>query len=119
MSSREQHSVSIARSRSIGRRRFLSGMTGAAVGMFACGPGRAQADADARLVVAYEDAGRPIALDFIGLSYESAILVAGDYFAPDNGSVLGLIRALGQNGVIRIGGNTSEHTVWRAQAKPA
>ena len=128
MPSRDQHPVSIAQSRSIGRRCFLGGMTGAAVGLFACRPGRAQADADARLVVAYEDAGRPIASNFIGLSYESAILVAGDYvaggyaagdyFAPDNGSVLGLIRALGDNGVIRIGGNTSERTVWRPQAEP-
>jgi len=67
--------------------------------------------------VAYEDAGRQIASDFIGLSYESAILVAADYFTPDNRSVLGLIRSLGPNGVIRIGGNTSERTVWRADTK--
>jgi hypothetical protein len=60
----------------------------------------------------------PIASDFIGLSYEFAILAAGDYFMPDNGPVLGLIRSLGENGVIRIGGNTSERTVWRSQAKP-
>src|SRR5262249_38052738 len=42
-----------------------------------------------------------------------------DYFAPDNASVLGLIRALGERGVIRIGGNTSERTVWRADASSA
>jgi hypothetical protein len=124
MSSRYQHSASIAHSQPIGRRRFLGGVAGTAAGILACGPARAQAGIDARLAVAYEDAGRPIASDFIGLSYESAILVAGDYvagdyFTPDNGSVLGLIRALGENGVIRIGGNTSEHTVWRLDAKPA
>jgi hypothetical protein len=56
--------------------------------------------------------------DFVGLSYESAILAPGNYFAPDNASVLGLISLLGQDGVIRIGGNTSERTVWRADAKP-
>jgi hypothetical protein len=70
------------------------------------------------LVVSSADAGVPLAPDFIGLSYESAILVAGDYLTPDNASVLGLIRALGDNGVIRIGGNTSERTVWRARAGP-
>jgi hypothetical protein len=88
------------------------------MGLLAYGSARAQSGAAAPLVVAYEDAGRPIAPDFIGLSYESAILVAGDYFAPDNGSVLGLIRALGADGVLRIGGNTSEHTVWDQQANP-
>jgi hypothetical protein len=104
---------------SVERRRFLSGMTGAAMGLLARATARAQTDGAALLAVAYEDAGAPIAADFVGLSYESAILAAGDYFTPDNGSVLGLIRSLGENGVIRIGGNTSERTVWRAEAKPA
>jgi hypothetical protein len=54
-------------------------------------------------------------LNFIGLSYESSILASGDYFTPENPSALGLIRSLGENGVIRIGGNTSERTVWGAQ----
>ncbi|HEY6996211.1 MAG TPA: glycosyl hydrolase family 79 C-terminal domain-containing protein [Xanthobacteraceae bacterium] len=80
---------------------------------------RAQSDAFARLTVGYEDPSRPIAPDFVGLSYESAILAAGDYFAPDNASVLGLVRLLGAEGVIRIGGNTSERTVWRAAGEPA
>jgi len=57
-------------------------------------------------------------LDFIGLSYESAILASGDYFTPENPSALGLIRSLGENGVIRIGGNTSERTVWGADRRP-
>jgi hypothetical protein len=108
---------------SIGRRRFLSGASSAALGLFAGGSNgaktsRAQTRADARLVVPAADTGLPLAPGFMGLSYESAILVAGDYFAPDNASVLGLIRGLGDNGVIRIGGNTSERTVWRAQAGP-
>jgi hypothetical protein len=104
---------------SIERRRFLSGVTSTALGLIACGPNRAQTGVDAHLVVSYEDAGRPIAVDFIGLSYESAILVAGNYFTPDNRSVLGLIQALGENGVIRIGGNTSERTAWRSDTGPA
>jgi hypothetical protein len=58
-------------------------------------------------------------LDFIGLSYESAILARGDYFTPGNASTLGLIRSLSKNGVIRIGGNTSERTVWVADRNPA
>jgi hypothetical protein len=39
------------------------------------------------------------------------------YFTPNNASTLGLIRSLGENGVIRIGGNTSERTVWAADEK--
>ena len=48
----------------------------------------------------------------------SAILAGADYFTPNNASTLGLIRALGENGVIRIGGNTSEGAVWGVDAKP-
>jgi hypothetical protein len=110
-------SAAMIRSRSNARRRFLRGAAGAAVALVVRGSARAQAPA--RLTVSYGDAGRPIASDFVGLSYESALLAAGDYFAVENASVLGLIRALGGNGVIRIGGNTSERTVWRPQDAPA
>jgi hypothetical protein len=106
-------------SRSVGRRRFLAGAGGIAAGMLARRFGQAQTDISAHLTVAYEDTGRQIAADFIGLSYESAILAGGNYFTPDDASVLGLIRLLGNDGVIRIGGNTSERTVWRADGKPA
>jgi hypothetical protein len=108
----------LLRSSPIERRRFLSGFTSTAMGLLARGTSRAQTRASALLVVGHEDAGQPITSDFIGLSYESAILAAGDYLTPDNRSVLGLIRSLGENGVIRIGGNTSEYTAWHAEAKP-
>jgi hypothetical protein len=105
---------------SIERRRFLSSAVSTAVGFLAPGSrtSGAQIDVSALLAVAYEGRGQLIASDFIGLSYESAILAAGDYFTPDNASVLGLVRLLGPNGVIRIGGNTSERTVWWANGKP-
>src|SRR5262245_8512613 len=99
------------------RRGFLRAVTASAIGLLARGGARAQSDATARLAVEYENAGQAIASDFVGLSYESAILAAGDYFSADNASVLGLIRALGAPGVVRIGGNTSERTVWRAEDK--
>jgi hypothetical protein len=103
----------------IARRGLLRGVAAAAAGLLVGSRARARADADALLTVDVRDAGRPIAPDFVGLSYESAILAAGDYFTPDNASVLGLIRRLGPNGVLRIGGNTSERTVWRAETAPA
>jgi hypothetical protein len=73
----------------------------------------------ARLSVDYEDAGRTIARDFIGLSYESAVVAANDFFTADNRTLLRLLRTLGSEGVLRIGGNTSERTVWRTQGTSA
>jgi hypothetical protein len=74
---------------------------------------RAEAALPASVTIEYEDPGRAIARDFLGLSYESALVASPDYFTPYNRSLLGLIRALGARGVIRIGGNTSERTVWK------
>jgi hypothetical protein len=105
--------------RCIGRREFLSGLAGATLVAPGIGPVRAQTGASVRVAIAYEHPGRPIAPDFIGLSYESAILSPGDYFAPDNAPMLGLLRTLGETGVLRIGGNTSERAVWNPGAPPA
>src|ERR1700730_3768984 len=99
------------------RRSFLNGLVGSAFGVL--DPGCSQETIfDASLTLDKDDVGQPIPPDFIGLSYESSILASGDYFTPDNASVLGLIRSLGDNGIIRIGGNTSERTVWRPEGKP-
>jgi hypothetical protein len=108
------------RSRTIPRRHFLGSAATAAAGLLVRGvnTGRAQSDTSAYLAVLYDEPGRQIAPDFVGLSFESAILAAADYFTADNASLLGLIRSLGANGVIRIGGDTSERTVWRPDAKP-
>ena len=108
------------RSRAIPRRRFLGSAATAAAGLLVRGvnTGRAQSDTSAYLAVLYDEPGRQIAPDFVGLSFESAILAANDYFTADNASLLGLIRSLGATGVIRIGGDTSERTVWRPDAKP-
>ena len=101
------------------RRSLVTGMTSTALGLCACEVGRAQAAIDVRVVVDDHIAGTQIPSDFIGLSYESAILAGGDYFTPSNTSLLGLIRLLGPNGVIRVGGNTSERTIWRVRDEPA
>jgi hypothetical protein len=77
-------------------------------GQSACAPSATLA----RLSVDYGNPGRPIPADFTGLSYESAILAANDFFTPDNRTLIRLPRTLGSRGVLRIGGNTSERTVW-------
>jgi hypothetical protein len=97
----------------IKRRTFLTGMTSTALGLSACRIARAQAGISVCVAVDYDGGGTQIPSDFIGLSYESAILAGGDYFTPDNKSVLGLIGLLGPSGIIRVGGNTSERTIWR------
>jgi len=75
--------------------------------------GSARGDtAPASVTIAYDEPGRAIAADFIGLSYESALIAAPNYFSPHNRSLLGLLRGLGARGVLRVGGNTSERTVW-------
>jgi hypothetical protein len=94
------------------RRLFLSGLAVTAASLAMGRPARAQAPADVSLSVGYESIGTPIPADFIGLSYESALLASSNYFSPGNLSVFGLLRALGANGVLRIGGNTSERTAW-------
>src|SRR5580704_17491298 len=100
------------------RRPFLIGAAATAASLLTPDTSRSQCDVGPRLAVAYDDPGQALASDFIGLSYESAILAGGDYFTPNNPSALGLIRLLGENGVIRIGGDTSERNVWGADRKP-
>jgi hypothetical protein len=68
---------------------------------------------NASVAVGYDQPGRAISEHFIGLSYESAILASPDYLSPHNLSVMGLLRGLGPGAVLRLGGNSSERTVWR------
>src|SRR5260370_22375440 len=119
-----RHAIPIALGRiwrtiaTMDRRRFLLGLAGGGAALL----GRASAQdgpAMARLGIDYEDAGRAIARDFIGLSYESAVVAANDFFTADNRTLLRLLRTLGPEGVLRIGGNTSERTLWRTQDTPA
>ena len=94
------------------RRKLLVGFVSTAVALGMRRQVRAQAPVDVLLSVGYESTGTLIPADFIGLSYESALLASSDYFTPHNPSVFGLLRGLGASGVLRIGGNTSERTVW-------
>jgi hypothetical protein len=56
-----------------------------------------------------------IGTDFIGLSYESAQLGNPKFFSGDNAALIGFVRRLGNSGVLRIGGNTSEYCYWTPQ----
>jgi hypothetical protein len=96
------------------RRSFLTGITSAALGVGTRRLAGAQEPDSLRISIQVAAAGGPyIPPDFIGLSYESAILADEDYISPYNTSLIGLIRRLGRAGVLRIGGNTSEDTIWK------
>jgi hypothetical protein len=68
---------------------------------------------NASLAIGYDQPGRDISDSFIGLSYESSVLASPEYLSAKNLSVLGLLRGLGPGGVLRLGGNSSERSVWR------
>lgn len=95
------------------RRSLLCTLAGMAATV--CAPRRVGAApvANASFAVGYDQPGRAVAENFIGLSYESAVLASPDYLSPGNLSIAGLLRGLGARGVLRLGGNTSERTVWR------
>ena len=50
--------------------------------------------------------------DFMGLSYESAQLANPAFFAAGNKALIALFRELGHEGVLRLGGGTSEFTAF-------
>jgi hypothetical protein len=94
------------------RRNFLSGA--AAFAALAARPAQmwSQTATPLRFTI---DPKQPLAtmpLNFTGLSYESAQLGHPEFFSKNNKQLIGLIRRLGTQGVLRIGGNTEEYTTW-------
>jgi hypothetical protein len=57
-------------------------------------------------------------VDFMGLSYESGQLAYPDYFSAQNTALVEIFRRLSPAGVLRLGGNLSEFTVW-SESEPA
>jgi hypothetical protein len=51
--------------------------------------------------------------NFIGLSYETNELTNPTFFSPNNTGLIEQFRALSLNGVLRIGGNTSDIGYWK------
>lgn len=56
--------------------------------------------------------------DFMGLSYESGQLAYPDFFSPQNTALIQMFRTLSPSGVLRLGGNLSEFTLW-SESEPA
>jgi hypothetical protein len=51
--------------------------------------------------------------NFVGLSYEIEQLSDPSFFSPDNTGLIEQLRALAPNGVLRLGGNTSDVGWWK------
>ena len=56
---------------------------------------------------------------FLGFGYETSAVAQANYFTERNEGLLRLYRNLGRGGLIRIGGNVSDHTRFLARAAPA
>ncbi len=95
------------------RRGFLCALAGLAATLRAAGRVGAGPFINASVAVSYDQPGRAIPDNFIGLSYESAVLASPEHLSPGNLSLIGFLRGLGPGGVLRLGGNSSERTVWR------
>ncbi|MGB6430799.1 MAG: hypothetical protein WBF06_09440 [Candidatus Acidiferrales bacterium] len=66
----------------------------------------------ASLEIDSRTAEAPVPSNFTGLSYESAQLANPDFFSAGNSQLIELVRSLGSEGVLRLGGGTSEFTEW-------
>jgi hypothetical protein len=60
-------------------------------------------------------AGRAVPLSYTGLSYELAQLSEPDFFSADNHDLVAYFRLLSPQGVLRLGGNSSEFCWFQAE----
>ena len=78
--------------------------------------GAASPDVPVELTVHDDPTGLDIPQNFAGLSYELAQLSDPTFFAASNRDLVASFRLLSANGVLRLGGNTSEFCWFRANA---
>lgn len=63
-----------------------------------------------RLTIDPHSVGMAISDDFIGFGYETSAVAREGYFSPKNTPLVQLYRTLSSHGLVRIGGNISDHT---------
>ena len=71
---------------------------------------------EATLKLGAGPAGPAVPPDFVGLSYEVMQLEDPAFFSPKNVGLVQQFRVLAPQGVLRLGGNTSEFSWWKANA---
>jgi hypothetical protein len=95
------------------RREFIYG--GGAVAAATCLPSRITgAEVPTELVLREDPGGAQIPLTYTGLSYELAQLTDPTFFSAENADLVAYFRLLSPNGVLRLGGNTSEFCWFKA-----
>ena len=97
------------------RRRFLA-VTAATAGSlktFAQGVTETTALPVTKLTLHTDQPGPTVPYNFVGLSYEMEQITVPDFFAPQNEEVIAQFRALGPQGILRLGGNSSDFGYWK------
>lgn len=61
---------------------------------------------------------RTLPADYIGLGFEASSVATPDLLSGDNHTYVQLVRTLGTQGVIRVGGNVSDYAVYDANGTP-
>lgn len=98
----------------LGRRRLLQAAALLPVAAACHGLARGS-DADmvrARFTIDKDHPGRRVDASLASLSYETLELADPTFFSADNHALVRLFGELNPHGVLRIGGNTSDDTVW-------
>jgi hypothetical protein len=88
----------------INRRAFVSGLLGASVAAAQAKALRVQIDPQTRLGL--------IPADFMGMGYEVSSVSERGLLSASNRNYVQLVRTLSPQGIIRIGGNTSDYASW-------
>lgn len=85
----------------------------------AAGTTGASAASAARLTVHAEQTLNAVPRDYTGFSVETVQFADPSFYHPDNASLIALHRRLTPDGVLRVGGNSSEFCWWKARADAA
>ncbi len=82
-------------------------------------PAQVQRAEPVRIQVEPETVLGRISPGFIGFGYETSAVAQSNYFSANNAALIQLYRNLGSHGLIRIGGNISDHTRFVPDGIPA
>jgi hypothetical protein len=101
--------------RHMNRRRFIT-VAALATGALAGIPAWAQESAAKVRLSLGTAATSPVPVDYLGFSCETAQLADPTFFAADNRELVSLFKALAPEGILRLGGNSSDFCWWKAGA---
>jgi len=101
----------------VNRREFLASVS-AAMAVAALPRSAFGETITATLKIALDRTLSTMPLDFAGFSFESAQLADSTYFSGANTALVEQFRKLSNRGVLRLGGNLSDVTLWNGGSKP-